>query len=125
MTTPRKGDISPPEGPAQFYVGEVMHQRMKPVTHRFAYQVFSILIDLDKLDAAHHVSRFFSVNRFNLMSFFEKDHGPRDGSALSPYAQDLLAKAGVDLGTERPDHAAVLPAHPGLRLQPAFDLFCL
>ena len=76
MTTPQKGDQLPPNGAAHFYVGEVMHHRMKPVTHRFAYQVFSILIDLAKLDQANRTSPFFSVNRFNLMSFHEKDHGP-------------------------------------------------
>lgn len=100
MTTPLQGDFTPPQEAAHFYVGEVMHHRMKPVTHRFAYQVFSVLIDLAKLDDAHRTSTFFSVNRFNLMSFHEKDHGPRDGSALYPYALKLLSEAGVDIGPQ-------------------------
>lgn len=100
MTTPHKGDFAPPNEAAHFYIGEVMHHRMKPVTHRFAYQVFTILVDLAKLNEAGRTSPFFSVNRFNLMSFYEKDHGPRDGCALFPYAQKLLADAGVDLGAE-------------------------
>ncbi|MEN9896097.1 MAG: hypothetical protein RIR97_1949, partial [Pseudomonadota bacterium] len=34
---------------ASLYVGDVMHQRMKPVSHRFHYPVFSLLVDLDRL----------------------------------------------------------------------------
>ena len=92
MITPQKGDQSPPNGAAHFYVGDVMHHRMKPVTHRFAYQVFSILIDLAKLDQANRTSPFFSVNRFNLMSFHEKDHGPRDGSSLRAHVDACAAE---------------------------------
>ncbi len=109
MMTPVQGDFAPPKDAAHFYVGEVMHQRMKPVKHRFAYQVFSVLIDLAKLDAVHRTSRFFSVNRFNLMSFFERDHGPRDGSPLYPYAQKLLQKADVELG---PNGRVMLLCYP-------------
>lgn len=98
MNTPRAGDFAPPKGPAHFYVGDVMHQRMKPVKHRFTYEVFSILIELGALDKANNISRFFTVNGFNLMSFHEKDHGPRDGSQLFPYAENLLSEAGIELG---------------------------
>ena len=30
------------------YLGWVMHARMRPVHHRFAYRVMSLLIDLDR-----------------------------------------------------------------------------
>lgn len=99
--TAKSGDgFPPPDSAINFYIGDVMHQRMKPVTHRFVYRVFTILVDLARLDPANHKSPFFSVNGFNLMGFYEKDHGPRDGSRLSPYAQDLLQRAGVDLGPQ-------------------------
>jgi hypothetical protein len=52
--------------PAALYVGDVMHQRMKPVGHRFRYRVYSLLIDLDRLDEADRLSPLFSVNRANL-----------------------------------------------------------
>ena len=52
-----------------------MHQRMKPVFHRLQYSVFTFLIDIDRLDEASAEHRWFSHNRFNLFSFFEKDHG--------------------------------------------------
>jgi uncharacterized protein len=70
----------PPQAPALFYVGPVMHARMKPKAHRFSYAVFSLLIDLDRLGEANRLSRFFSVGRFNLISFDLRPHGLVKGS---------------------------------------------
>jgi len=75
---------------ASLYPGKVMHHRMKPKVHRFSYSVFTLLIDLDQLDAARRLSRWFSVNRFNLLSFHERDHGPRDGSSLRRHVENVL-----------------------------------
>ncbi len=51
----------PPPDAALFYVGSVMHARMKPKAHRFTYSVFALLVDLDRLEEAHRLSPFFSV----------------------------------------------------------------
>lgn len=87
----------PPDAAASLYVGEVMHARLKPLSHRFVYKVFSLLLDLDALPAANTASRLFSIGRFNLTSFFESDHGPGDGSALGSHVRALLERDGVDL----------------------------
>jgi len=79
------------------FFGPVMHARMKPVTHRFSYNVYSLLVDLDQLDRADRKSSVFSINRFNLLSFHERDHGPRNGGPLAPYARALFEKAGLSL----------------------------
>ncbi len=97
MTPVEAGLFVPPQSAACFYVGPVMHARMKPVLHRFSYRVFSMLIDLAKLNEAKSLSPFFSINRFNLLSLFERDHGPKTGVSLHAYAQDLFQSAGVDL----------------------------
>ena len=34
----------------------------------------------------------FSYNKFNIISFFNKDHGPRDGSSLKNWVTDNLKK---------------------------------
>lgn len=86
--------FQPPRVAASLYAGEVMHARMKPVTHRFQYRVFSLLIDLDRLAEADRASLLFSVNRRNLVSFNEADHGPKRTSGLASYARRLLAEAG-------------------------------
>jgi uncharacterized protein len=87
--------LSPPDSAAALYDGQVMHARMKPKAHRFTYRVYSLVIDIGRLDEAADLSRFFSVGRFNLLSFREADHGPGDGSPLLPYARKLLREAGL------------------------------
>ena len=86
----------PPHAPAALYVGPVMHQRTKPVGHRFSYDVFSLLIDLDRLSEANQMSRLFSVNRRNVVSFFERDHTGESEASLRAYADGLLRQAGIE-----------------------------
>ncbi|WP_305985473.1 DUF1365 domain-containing protein [Roseibium sp. MMSF_3544] len=90
------GNGPPPEAAACLYSGKVMHHRMKPREHRFSYSVFSLLLDIDRLDAASRMSRLFSVNRFNLLSFHEKDHGARDGSSLRRHVESLLRQKSIE-----------------------------
>src|SRR5689334_6104828 len=82
---------------AALYVGDVMHARLKPIGHRFSYRVMSLLIDLDRLEAADRQSPLFGVNRAALYSFREADHGDRDGSSLRAFAQRCAAERGIDL----------------------------
>lgn len=82
--------------PAALYRGKVLHARLRPFDHRFTYRVFSLLIDLDRLDAAYGMSRLFSINRWNLLSFHNADHGPRDATSLSAHARALLAEKGIE-----------------------------
>jgi DUF1365 family protein len=82
---------------ASLYVGEVMHARLKPIGHRFSYRVMSLLIDLDRLDAADRQSPLFGVNRAALYGFKEADHGSRDGSPLRGWAQRCAAERGINL----------------------------
>ncbi len=83
--------------PARLYVGEVMHRRLFPVRYRFAYRVFSLLLDIDRLDEAAATTAVFSHNRFNVLSFHDADHGPRDGTPLRPWIDGVLARFGIDL----------------------------
>ena len=83
------------------YTGRVVHQRYAPVEHRLQYSVYSLLLDLDELEELDRSIRWFSLDRFNLFSFRTRDHGPKDGSALRPWARSLLSEAGVDIGNGR------------------------
>lgn len=83
--------------PACLYAGDVMHQRMKPVGHRFRYRVYSLLVDLDRLDEADRLSPLFSVNGTNVVSFHEADHlRGSDQPSLRAHADALLAEAGLE-----------------------------
>ncbi|WP_428428750.1 DUF1365 domain-containing protein [Pararhizobium sp.] len=92
---------APPQAAAVLYAGQVMHQRMKPVGHRFSYDVFSLMIDLDRLEEADGMSGIFSVNRRNLLSFHEKDHSGDSGVSLRSYVDALLAKNGLPVRPAR------------------------
>ena len=80
---------------ADLYVGEVMHRRSRPKAYEFVYRVFNILVDIDALDDDAGALRLFSHNRFNLFSFHDRDHGPRDGTPLRPWIERHLADAGL------------------------------
>ena len=58
------------------YFGQVLHRRVRPFQHRFRYRVFSIYLDLDELPDVARRLKLFSHNRWNLFSFFDRDHGP-------------------------------------------------
>ena len=80
------------------YVGSVMHRRMRPTVHRFRYNAFWLLIDLDELPALAARSWLFSHNRFNLFSLHETDQGDGSATTLRVQVERHLAKAGIDLG---------------------------
>ena len=86
---------------AGLYLGRVMHHRLRPQRHRFVYRVFSLLVDLDRLAELDRRLRLLSVNRPNLISFQERDHGARDGSPLRPWVEARLRDHGLDLGGGR------------------------
>lgn len=98
MTAPDTSDLMtrpPPGAAADLYVGEVMHRRSRPKAYEFVYRVFNIVLDIDRLAEPPARCRLFSHNRFNLFSFHDRDHGPRDGSALRPWIEEQLAAAGL------------------------------
>lgn len=77
------------------YFGEVFHRRLKPVGHRLRYRVFSMLVDLDRLDELDRGLRFFSRNRFNLFSFHDRDYGHGAPKDIASHIRATLAEAGV------------------------------
>ena len=78
------------------YNGKVIHRRFKPKKHYFKYNVFSLLIDIDELEIIENKIKIFSYNKFNIISFFEKDHGPRDGTSLKEWVIKNLNDIGID-----------------------------
>lgn len=92
---------APPDAAGTLYLGKVMHQRLKPFSHRFTYSVFSLLVDLDKLDELDRMSRLLCVNRPGILSFRESDHAEREGETLRQLADRLLAQAGLERSAAR------------------------
>ena len=81
---------------SSLYNGTVVHKRFKPKKHFFKYRVFSLLLDLSELNHLDKNIYFFSYNSFNLISFFDKDHGERDGSSLLEWVKKNLAENSIN-----------------------------
>ncbi len=77
------------------YNGTVIHKRFKPKEHFFKYKVFSLLIDLSEMKVLDKKISFFSLNKFNLISFYEKDHGGRGGISLIDWVNLNLRKNNI------------------------------
>ena len=77
------------------YNGKVIHKRFKPKKHYFKYKVFSLLIDLDELNYVDNEIKIFSYNKFNIVSFHDIDHGPRDGTNLKLWVKENLKKLNI------------------------------
>ena len=78
------------------YNGKVIHRRFKPKEHYFKYNVFSLLIDLDELKIIQNKIKIFSYNKFNIISFYDTDHGPRDGTSLKKWIIKNLKDIGIN-----------------------------
>ena len=78
------------------YNGEVTHTRLKPVRHFLKYKTFSLLIDLDEINELDSRISIFSHNKFNVFSFYDKDHGERDGSDLKKWVLTNIRKYNIE-----------------------------
>ncbi|WP_343630812.1 DUF1365 domain-containing protein [Roseateles sp.] len=107
------------------YRGRVMHQRLKPMRHRLAYRVFSMLIDIDELATLDARLCWFSVGRFNLFSFRPTDHGDgtaTDGPGLRAHIESRLREAGLRGGGAI--RLLTLPRLLGYAFNPLSVWFC-
>ena len=77
------------------YNGIVTHQRFKPIKHSLKYKTFSLLIDLDEIESLDKDISIFSLNRFNIFSFYTKDHGERDGSSVKEWILKTISKFNI------------------------------
>ena len=80
------------------YVGEVMHRRLRPRVHQLRYRLFSLLLDLDEIDALAGRLRLFSRGRFNVFGFTDRDH--LDGSEVPLKTQIAARMAQAGIGWE-------------------------
>ena len=77
---------------SSIYNGTVIHKRFKPKVHFFKYNVFSILIDISEIYLLDRNLKIFSYNKFNIVSFYDADHGPRDGTSVKDWVIKNLKK---------------------------------
>ncbi|CAN5137433.1 DUF1365 domain-containing protein [soil metagenome] len=88
----------PPAAAPQLCFGKVLHSRLRPALHDFGYRVFFLRLPLRSMAAndgdCRTQSRLFSRNKFNLLSFHDRDHGDGQG-ALPAWIDGLLRGEGI------------------------------
>jgi DUF1365 family protein len=83
--------------------GEVMHRRLRPAANAFTYPAFCLRLPLSRLSALP--GQGVAWNRRGLVSFHDRDHGPRDGTPLAAWMRGLLAREGIAADGEIVLHA--------------------
>lgn len=83
-------------GQAALCVGRVTHTRLRPFVHKLAYRVFSLWLDIDRVQDTAKQSRLFSYNRFGAAAFYDKDHGDHSGAPLRNWVERTLEQAGLE-----------------------------
>lgn len=78
----------------QFYKSEIYHKRWSPKEHSFNYSGLYFTFWLD--EAGKSDRTWFSWERFNLFSFYRKDHGFKDHRSLYEWATHILREAGIE-----------------------------
>lgn len=101
MTDVRDHDTGEPN--SRIYFGRVSHRRVRTAAHRFTLRVVSLYLDLDELPRIGRRLWLLSYNRWNIFSFLDRDHGPRDGTPLRGWIDRQMQDAGFreSLGSVR------------------------
>jgi len=100
----------------------VFHKRARPRVNQFRYSVFYLCVDLRDIERLRRP--FFSLDRFNLLSFHRKDHGACDGTDLEAWIRNVLSTNGLG---DIADGHVVLHCHPrilGYVFNPISLWFC-
>lgn len=78
----------------QICFGQVRHSRVRPVKHDFNYGVYFLRLPLRSMQQGSFATRFLSRNRFNLLSFYDRDHGDGERPLLA-WVESLLQTEGI------------------------------
>lgn len=105
------------------YPGYVVHVRRRPCVHKLGYRIYSLLLDLDELEDLHRSLRWFSLDRFNLLSFHRRDRGDKSGRDLRTQIEAAMAAAGV-VADGGPIRLLTMPRVLGWSFNPLSVFFC-
>ena len=108
---------------SRLYTGWVAHERVRPAINTFRYPIYYLALDLGELDELDATLARFGHNRPALTSLWDADHGPRDGSPLREWVDELCTRAGVDL-TDGHVTLLTFPRVLGVRFYPVSFWYC-
>jgi DUF1365 family protein len=101
----------------QIFTAKVMHKRLFPKVNAFTYGIYYLVLPLSNIAGVVH-------NRFGVLSFYDKDHGPRDGSDLESWIRPVLKQYKLDIITDQVLLVS-MPRVLGYVFNPVSFWFCL
>ncbi len=75
--------------------GKIWHARMKPVKHIFEYPIYFFQLNVDELSQFSNKNIFFSLNRWNIFSLYEKNYLRPGHFGLRAKVENLLSEHGI------------------------------
>ncbi|WP_294383129.1 DUF1365 domain-containing protein [Prosthecobacter sp.] len=102
----------------------VMHQRLQPRRHGFKYRVFYLWVDLDAITCSDRSLLLFSRNRFNLFSFYDRDHVGGEHADVKAGVLSRLEKSGVDVSRIAMIKMLAFPRVLGYVFNPVTFFYC-
>jgi DUF1365 family protein len=106
-----------------FAKGTVWHRRLSPRAHAFRYRLYFSLLNVDRLEETFAASRFWSFERFNLVTFRRSDFlGPQEVALGQAVRDRVQGETGL-----RPDGPIYMLAHLrqwGCCMNPVTFYFC-
>jgi len=82
---------------SRIFTATIRHRRSRPRVHDFRYDIFMLYLDLDEVSWISHRVRWFSHNRANLFSFYDKDHMDRCAGSTKNKVMDFLKRSGTEI----------------------------
>jgi DUF1365 family protein len=111
-------------GHSFLYECEVMHHRLAPKVHHFEYRIFMFALDLDEIDALAASLPLFSRNRWNIYSFYDRDHASTAPGTVKENVIAYLASQGIEFPVGGRILFVTLPRVFGYIFNPASFFFC-
>ncbi len=105
-------------------MGSVSHHRIQPVTHCFSYPLSMVMLDVDALESTFEQSRWWSLERFNLISFYRRDYIRPAGLDLkSAVIQQIETQLGESFSGKV--YLLTHPRYLGFVFNPVSFYFCV
>ena len=78
--------------------GQVKHRRLRPVSNRFSYGVFTLKIPMRERNRNPNLLKQYGMgdNQWAFYSFYDRDHGHGMENSLS-WAESLFAQEGISI----------------------------
>lgn len=105
------------------YEGQVTHARLGARPHRFRYKVAMLYLDLDELPSVFAQSRWWSLERWNLIAFMRRDY---HNTPALPLKQAVLATVARESGLQLDGPVRMLTnvRHCGFIINPITCYYC-